>query len=248
MGNMRRLTVTLMVATMVGTMVGEATAFYGSKKIKDDTKLQCEDEMKGVIRLSEEIAKELSNVRENKRDRSSRELTKLLWMLRREKEKIEESFIDVMKRTSTQQRDLTGIQTFETDDAAMVNQVFLSGNPYFVQCAGPLEPLHKTFVDASAGLTESSITPAAMDCNGTLPSGKTVVERFFKGKKLHDPLFFIVANKRLPRSFTIRSHVTVDFVVQFAVNTTAVVVSNISSQEDLRWGRREEEHEEGGGA
>ena len=106
------------------------------------------------------------------------------------------------------------------DDKAKVEGLFLGGEPFLVQCASPVDQLHRTFLDAAADLSGAGVTPAVIDCDGKLPSGKTVKahlfqkfsmywlaygkytrsltfenlcqERFFKDRALEEPVFFVV--------------------------------------------------------
>jgi hypothetical protein len=80
----------------------------------------------------------------------------------------------------------------------------------------------------------AGITPAAVDCGAALPSGKTIMERFFAGQEGKDPLFFVAANKDKPRSFTVQAHVTPSLLLGVARNATQARVTSVESQEDLR--------------
>jgi len=129
---------------------------------------------------------------------------------------------------------LSGVKHIKTDEKAKVEGLFLGGDPFFVQCAASVDQLHRTFLDAAADLSGAGVTPAVIDCDGKLPSGKTVKERFFKDRVLEEPVFFVVANRQPPRPFSIKSHITPEMLVSFASNVTAVKVTRISDAKDFK--------------
>ena len=129
---------------------------------------------------------------------------------------------------------LSGVKHIKTDEKAKVEGLFLGGDPFFVQCAASVDQLHRTFLDAAADLSGAGVTPAVIDCDGKLPSGKTVKERFFKDRVLEEPVFFVVANRQPPRPFSIKSHITPEMLVSFASNITAVKVTRISDAKDFK--------------
>ena len=155
-------------------------------------------------------------------------------LVRNQQQQVEASFTDLNTRFSSAIRKLSGVKTIKTDDKTKVEGLFLGGDPFFVQCAAPVDQLHRTFLDAAADLSGAGVTPAVIDCDGKLPSGKTVKERFFKDRVLEEPVFFVVANRQPPRPFSIKSHVTPEMLVSFASNVTAVKVTRISDPEDFR--------------
>ena len=155
-------------------------------------------------------------------------------LVRNQQQQVEASFTDLNTRFSSAIRKLSGVKTIKTDDKTKVEGLFLGGDPFFVQCASPVDQLHRTFLDAAKDLSGAGVTPAVIDCDGKLPSGKTVKERFFKDRVLEEPVFFVVANRQPPRPFSIKSHITPEMLVSFASNITAVKVTRISDAKDFK--------------
>lgn len=65
-------------------------------------------------------------------------------------------------------------------DTAAVQKVFLSGEPHFVLCAADAanKQVSQVFKTAAAHLGSEGVTSVVIDCDGVLPSGKTVAQRF----------------------------------------------------------------------
>ena len=63
-------------------------------------------------------------------------------------------------------------------DAAAMARVFKSGDAWTVICAAKDEFVNPGFVDAARTLRAANISAGRMDCNGPLPSGVSVLERF----------------------------------------------------------------------
>jgi hypothetical protein len=70
------------------------------------------------------------------------------------------------------------VKLVETGDAAAVNAVFKSGDAWVVVCAGKDEFVNPGFVSAARALQSANISAGRMDCNGLLPSGVSVFDRF----------------------------------------------------------------------
>ena len=81
------------------------------------------------------------------------------------------------------------------NDAAALKNVFLSGQPWLVECTagGPSDVLYK-----AESKLKGKVQTAVLDCGATLPSGKTVIQRF----KLKTPgkgtFIIAVSNLELP--------------------------------------------------
>ena len=62
-----------------------------------------------------------------------------------------------------------------TNDAAMLKGVFLSGQPWLVECTTgqPSDIMYK-----AESKLKAPLFPALLDCNAKLPSGKSTIERF----------------------------------------------------------------------
>ena len=94
-----------------------------------------------------------------------------------------------------------------------------------------MDRLHRNFINSAPDLSGVGVTPAVIDCNGKLPSGQTVRERFFKDKMLREPIFFVAV--QLPRSFSVKSHATPKVLGSFASNVTAVKVSRMMDADEF---------------
>ena len=81
------------------------------------------------------------------------------------------------------------------DDKAKVEGLFLGGEPFLVQCASPVDQLHRTFLDAAADLSGAGVTPAVIDCDGKLPSGKTVKAFFFSHHFQKFSMYWLACSK-----------------------------------------------------
>lgn len=84
--------------------------------------------------------------------------------------------------------------------------------------------------------TQAGVPPVVVDCASKMPSGKTVFERFFPGRNITEPFFFLVANKDTPRALAVASNkqVAADALVKFAVEESAPQVTVISSAEQFK--------------
>lgn len=82
-----------------------------------------------------------------------------------------------------------------TDDAATLKGVFLSGQPWLVECTAgsPSDVMYK----AEAKL-KAPLRPALLDCDRKLPSGKTTVERFGLKPPHQGPFILAIANLEKP--------------------------------------------------
>ena len=203
----------------------------GSADAADGT---CDADAKGIIAAGKKLSEETVAMGDVESLGSVSDVMRTWRLVRNQQQQVEESFEQVNTRFSAAVRRLSGVKTVKTDDKARVEALFLGGDPYFVQCAPPTGQLHRTFMDSAPDLSGVGVTPAVIDCNGKLPSGKTVRERFFKDKTLEEPVFFVVANRLPPRPFSIKSHVTPEMLVSFASNVTAVKVSRITDADEFR--------------
>lgn len=89
-------------------------------------------------------------------------------------------------------------------DTAAVQKVFLSGEPHFVLCAADAanKQVSTVFKTAGAHLSSEGVTSVVIDCEGILPSGKTVAQRFLApaGVSTHSrPTWVYVADGAKPR-------------------------------------------------
>lgn len=89
-------------------------------------------------------------------------------------------------------------------DTAAVQKVMLSGEPHFVLCAADAANKHVStiFKTAAAHLSSEGVTSVVIDCDGVLPSGKTVAQRFLapSGVNMHSrPTWVYVADGAKPR-------------------------------------------------
>ena len=194
----------------------------------------CDADAKGAIAAGKKLSDELLAMHDVESLGSVNDVLRTWRLVRNQQQHVEESFEQVNSRFSGAVRRLSGVKTIKTNDKTRVEGLFLGGEPFFVQCGSPTDQLHRTFMDAAADLSGAGVTPAVIDCDGKLPSGKTVKERFFKDKALDEPVFFVVANRLPPRPFSIKSHVTPEMLVSFASNVTAVKVSRITEAEEFR--------------
>ena len=154
------------------------------KKGSGDAEGTCDADAKGVIAAGKKLGEELIAMHAVESLGSVADVARTWRLVRNQQQQVEESFVEINTRFSSAVRKLSGVKTIKTDDKARVEALFLGGDPYFVQCAAPVDQLHRTFLDAATDLTAAGVSPAVIDCNGKLPSGKTVMERFFKGKTL----------------------------------------------------------------
>ena len=181
----------LLLLFLVST-VGGPLAVSG-KKNSGDVEGTCDAD--AIISAGKRLSEELVAMKNVEGLRSLSEVSRTWKLVRNQQQQVEDSFVEVNTRFSTAVRKLTGVKTIKTDDKAKVEALFLSGDPFFVQCAAPVDQLHRTFIDSAAGLVEAGVTPAVIDCNGKLPSGRTVMQRFFAGKTLE--VFFCTAHETL---------------------------------------------------
>lgn len=144
----------------------------------------CDADAKGVIAAGKRLGEELVAMRDVESLGSIADVSRTWRLVRNQQQQVEESFTDINTRFSSAIRKLSGVKTIKTDDKAKVEALFLSGEPFFVQCAAPVDQLHRTLLDAAPDLSAAGVSPTVIDCNGKLPSGKTVMERFFKDKTL----------------------------------------------------------------
>jgi hypothetical protein len=181
----------LMLLFIVSTVGGPLAV--SAKKSTGDDEGTCDAD--AIISAGKRLSEELVAMKNVEGLRTLSEVSRTWKLVRNQQQQVEDSFVEVNTRFSTAVRKLTGVKTIKTDDKAKVEALFLSGDPFFVQCAAPVDQLHRTFIDSAAGLVEAGVTPAVIDCNGKLPSGRTVMQRFFAGKTLE--VFFCTANETL---------------------------------------------------
>lgn len=81
------------------------------------------------------------------------------------------------------------------DDAAALKDVFLSGQPWLVECTAgsPSDVMYKAETRHAA-----PIKTALLDCGKKLPSGKTTIERFKLKTPGKGPFIIAVSNLELP--------------------------------------------------
>ena len=194
----------------------------------------CDADAKGVVAAGKKLGDELKEMHQVEGLGSIADVSRTWRLVRNQQDQVEEAFAAVNARFSAAIRKLSGVKTIKADDKAQVEELFFGGQPFFVQCAAPVDKLHAIFMETSADMAAAGVTPAVIDCNGKLPSGRTVTERFFKDKSLEDPVFFVVANRMAPRPFNVKPHVTPEMLVSFASNITAVKVARLADNDDLR--------------
>ena len=81
------------------------------------------------------------------------------------------------------------------DDAAALKSVFLSGQPWLVECSsgGPSDVLYR-----AESKIKAPVKTALLDCSKKLPSGKSTIERFKLKTPGKGPFIIGVSNLELP--------------------------------------------------
>jgi hypothetical protein len=198
----------------------------------------CEAELKNLRAAIKTIGTELS-VLESTLDKESSGISELnrIWKLFRNQEiMVDKSFDHLNSKFSEKVRNAYGVETINAQNATGMADLFFGGDPYFVQCASELEPLHRAFSEAAKELLSLGVTPVALNCREKLPSGKTSLERFFPGRRFNrsEPFFFVVSNRQNPRAVNMKSLVTTESFASFIFNATKPKIISVSSQEDFR--------------
>jgi hypothetical protein len=198
----------------------------------------CEMELKSMRAAVKTLSAELSALRIALNVESSSKLeTNRVWRLvRNQQAMIEKEFLNLNSQFSWKIRNANGVTTVSTQNSTSMADLFFGGDPYFVQCATEVEPLHRSFTEAANALVSSGITPVALDCHEKLPSGKSTAERFFPGKTIlrSESFFFVVANRQKPRSVNMKSVVSSESLVNFIADATKPKMNSIAGREDFR--------------
>jgi hypothetical protein len=198
----------------------------------------CEVELKSMRAAVKSLSAELSALRIALNvESSSKSETNRVWRLvRNQQAMIEKEFLNLNSQFSWKIRSANGVTTISTQNSTSMADLFFGGEPYFVQCATEVEPLHRSFTEAANALVSSGITPVALDCHEKLPSGKSTAERFFPGKTIlrSESFFFVVANRQRPRSINMKSVVSSDSLVNFIADATKPKLISIAGREEFR--------------
>lgn len=163
-----------------------------------------------------------------------KELSRVWRLVRNQQNLVNDAFQSLNEKFSNTIRSISGIVTIRTEVASDLTDLFYGGEPFMVQCVSVTDTVNRVFIEAANDLSAAGVTPAALDCNAQLPSGKTTFERFFEGKKHEEPFFFYTANRLKPRSFILKPHVTPEMLVAFSLNATKPKFTKVTNQEDLR--------------
>jgi hypothetical protein len=198
----------------------------------------CEVELKSMRAAVKSLSAELSALRIALNvESSSKSETNRVWRLvRNQQAMIEKEFLNLNSQFSWKIRSANGVTTISTQNSTSMADLFFGGEPYFVQCATEVEPLHRSFTEAANDLVTSGITPVALDCHEKLPSGKSTAERFFPGKTIvrSESFFFVVANRQKPRSINMKNVVSSESLVNFIADATKPKMISVAGREDFR--------------
>lgn len=116
------------------------------------------------------------------------------------------------------------------DDAAALKSVFLSGQPWIVECTAgaPSDVLYKAESKLAA-----PVKTALLDCSKTLPSGKTTIERFKLKTPGKGPFIIAVSNLELPVTAGYDAVATPEALAKWAASVTKPRVLAVSSSAQL---------------
>ncbi len=235
----RTLLVVFMVATVI---VAENTRLDQDDMIDVESDPGspgfCEVELKNMRDAVKSLASELTKLRTALivETSSKSELNRVWRLIRNQQALIEKEFANVNAQFSVKVRKESSVNTISTQNSSSMAELFFGGEPYFVQCASEIDPLHRPFAEAAVKLRSAGVSAVALDCHEKLPSGKSTVERFFPGKKIdrNEPFFFVVSNRQKPRSVNMKNVVSTESLVSFIAEATKPKVINIASKEDFR--------------
>ncbi len=198
----------------------------------------CEVELKSMRAAVKSLSSELSALRIalNVESSSKSEVNRVWRLVRNQQAMIDKEFLNLNSQFSWKIRSANGVTTVSTQNSTSMADLFFGGEPYFVQCATEVEPLHRSFTEAANDLVAAGITPVALDCHEKLPSGKSTAERFFPGKTIvrSESFFFVVANRQKPRSVNMKSVVSSESLVNFITDATKPKMISVAGREDFR--------------
>ena len=101
----------------------------------------CDADAKGVVAAGKKLGAELKEMHQVEGLGSIADVSRTWRLVRNQQEQVEEAFAAVNARFSAAIRKLSGVETIKTDDKAQVEELFFGGEPFFVQCAAPVDKL-----------------------------------------------------------------------------------------------------------
>ncbi|EDQ89389.1 uncharacterized protein MONBRDRAFT_25498 [Monosiga brevicollis MX1] len=123
----------------------------------------------------------------------------------------------------------------DTSDTALLDQVFLSGDPWLVACGeGQYGTPPELLSLAAPRLAKLGVSAATINCSATLPSGKTVTKRFKLQEWSGKPRLLFAANGRKVVQVMPSNMKSVERLVTFAHSKSKVAATAVTSTSSLQ--------------